>query len=381
MKKIIFLIITLLLSVAVCSAKEDDSKIQKSISATSTDISPKKMEEVVDILTVQAQNTIYMRYVRIIAGIAALIFISSTFFKGWVKGESIDFYPMLRPFVITLIILNLNSAKVVVDTLVKPLELIFTSMHESKTEEMDRLYKDYSKAKDDYIKAKNKKEEDENKNNLDKNARSTTSLGAIKVCVQEISNFFTNLDDKVLYLFLSLGEWIVGIIQRIVVFLLMITSGVTRALLIIIAPIVLALSIFPWFNGSIKTLVCRYINVMLWIPLARLVGVVIFEISKVVYYNPQIELYKNAIATQKFNIETASDSIMSLSMTLIIPMIGIVLYCMVPKLSDYIIDSNGAGAVGSAITGGTMLATKMAAAKAGATSKKLIAGAVSKFKK
>ena len=72
---------------------------------------------------------------------------------------------------------------------------------------------------------------------------------------------------------------------------------------------------------------------------------------------------------------------MSLSMTLIIPIIGIVLYCMVPKLSDYIIDSNGAGAVGSAITGGTMLATKMAAAKAGATSKKLIAGAVSKFKK
>ena len=46
-------------------------------------------------------------------------------------------------------------------------------------------------------KAKNKKEEDENRNNLDKNARSTTSLGAIKVCVQEISNFFTNLDDKV----------------------------------------------------------------------------------------------------------------------------------------------------------------------------------------
>ena len=380
MKKIIFLIITLLLSVAVCSAKEDDSKIQKSISATSTDISPKKMEEVVDSLTVQAQNTTYMQYVRIIAGIAALIFISSTFFKGWVKGESIDFYPMLRPFVITLIILNLNSAKVVVDTMVKPLELIFTSMHESKTEEMNQLYKDYSKAKDDYIKAKNKKEEDENKNNLDKNATSTTSLGAIKVCVQGISNFFTNLDDKVLYLFLSLGEWIVGIIQRIVVFLLMITSGVTRALLIIIAPIVLALSIFPWFNGSIKTLVCRYINVMLWIPLARLVGVVIFEISKVVYYNPQIELYKNAIATQNFNIETASDSIMSLSMTLIIPIIGVVLYCMVPKLSDYIIDSNGAGAVGTAITGGTMLATKMVAAKAGAASKKIIAGAVGKFK-
>ena len=160
----------------------------------------------------------------------------------------------------------------------------------------------------------------------------------------------------------------------------MITSGVTRALLIIIAPIVLALSIFPWFNGSIKTLVCRYINVMLWIPLARLVGVVIFEISKVVYYNPQIELYKNAIATQNFNIETASESIMSLSMTLIIPIIGVVLYCMVPKLSDYIIDSNGAGAVGTAITGGTMLATKMVAAKAGAASKKIIAGAVGKFK-
>lgn len=373
MKKIIFLIITLLLSVAVCSAKEDDSKIQKSISATSTDISPKKMEEVVDSLTIQTQNTTYMKYVRIIAAIAALIFISSTFFKGWVKGESIDFYTMLRPFVITLIILNLNSARIVVDAMVKPLDLIFTSMHENKTGEMNQLYKDYSKAKDDYIQAKNKKEENDNKNNLDKQVAYKTSLGAIKVCVETISNFFTNLDDKVLYLVLSILEWIVGLIQRIVVFTLMITSGVTRALLIIISPIVLALSIFPWFNGSIKTLVCRYVNVMLWVPLARLVGVVIFEISKVVYYNPQITIYKNAIATQNFNIETASDSIMSLSMTLIIPIIGIVLYCMVPKLSDYIIDSNGAGAVGTAITGGVTKMATAASAVAGAGTKYLAA--------
>ena len=337
------------------------------------DITPERMNNVVEAIVKTASDNSYLKYVKFIAAIAALVFISATFFKGWVKGESIDFYPMLRPFVITLIILNLNSARIVIDSLIKPFDLITTSLAESKEQEVAECMTKYLKVRWEFTKKSKEVFENAKKESL----QDLDFFGYIKHSVGEIAERISNIGDYAFMLFSAIIEGFLYVVQGAVVYLLIIISGVTKALFILIAPIVLALSIFPWFQGGVKTLVCRYVNVMLWLPMARLVGYIVGVISMETYYLPQITKYENFINDPQKILDLGSqltaDGSVSSVFVLMIPIIGTVLYCMVPKLSDYIIDSNGAGAVGAAITGGVTKIASTATAAAGAGSKYIAA--------
>ena len=242
--------------------------------------------------------------------------------------------------------------------------MITTSLAESKEQEVAECMTKYLKVRWEFTQKSKEVFYEAKKESL----KDLNFFDYIKYSVGEIAERISNIGDYAFMLFSAIIEGFLYVVQGAVVYLLIIISGVTKALFILIAPIVLALSIFPWFQGGVKTLVCRYVNVMLWLPMARLVGYIVGVISMETYYLPQITKYENFINNPQKILDLGSqltaDGAVSSVFVLMIPIIGTVLYCMVPKLSDYIIDSNGAGAVGAAITSGV---TKIASVAAGAT--------------
>jgi conjugative transposon TraJ protein len=266
-----------------------------------------------------------------IAAIAATLYIGMRVLGHLARAESVDVFPLLRPFAIGFLALNFTIVTDFIDAMVKPVEVVTQNMVDIQTTRIQQL----EQMRQDKIAEK--------LNQLDKKLDETsawTSTGQYLALVTE--KFKIYLDEgfqqvlKNLFYALFLAARLVILTTR-AFFLIVLT---------VIGPLSFALAIFTGFQDSHLMWIARYVQISLWFPLANILGTIVTYLQGKVITLQYLELTNNV-----------PDEAQSGDMIYMVFMIIATLsYFTIPTIASYIISSSG---IGGALQRMTNLSTAM----------------------
>ena len=211
-----------------------------------------------------------------LCGLAALLYIGSKVWGNYSRGESIEIYPLLRPFVIGLICANFNV--VVVDGirgLADPICGYFKEMSvkTSPAEVQSQLNAQLKKVRQE-ADALQKKLSEEDVGDVDENGR-----GIGKVIKRAFNNFWQNIKNNIFLGFAWLIGWIAELLAALTKFVLAFTRCFSMSVMCILGPLVFAISIFPGYKQGLSQWIARFVCIYMWIPLFYLVDIFINTVT------------------------------------------------------------------------------------------------------
>ncbi len=301
-----------------------------------------------------------------LCGLAALFYIGSKVWGNYSRGESIEIYPLLRPFVIGLICANFNVVVVGgIRGLADPVCDYFKDM-EMKTSaanvksELNAELKKVRQEADDL-----QKQLEEEGNEEDE------GVGVGKAIRRAFNNMWQKAKNGLFIAFAWLIGWIAELLAALTKFVLAFTRCFSMSVMCILGPLVFAISIFPGYKQGISQWIARFVCIYMWIPLFHLVDIFIntvtLEIGKAMV--GQISsLVAEAKATGG-GVEYISFRLQGIQANLaivgaLISLLTAALYKSVPTLASWIIAGGDASGQLSSVAGfavNTAMYTGMAA--------------------
>ncbi|WP_127127968.1 conjugative transposon protein TraJ [Pseudoflavitalea rhizosphaerae] len=271
-----------------------------------------------------------------IGGFGALFYIGYRVWKHIAAAEPIDFFPLFRPFCISLIISIYPLAIGVVRGVLEPIEIATQAMVTKSNTATEVLLTERA------IAISETKEYQELASELEKRdtrwdeyaypSGSTGDPYMSKGGNPFSFSIFTNSISFFIKLMLS-------IILQIVYFAAVICIDTLRTfhllILAIIGPIVLCISIFDGFQHVLNVWLARFVNVFLWLPIANLFGVLISKVQQGMLH-VDLEAMKNSGLTSFGTTDIAY---------LIFLLIATVGYFSIPSIANYIIHASGANTI------------------------------------
>lgn len=260
---------------------------------------------------------------RGIAGFAALWYIAARVWKHLAAAETIDYYPLLRPFALGFCILVFPSVLALMNGVMQPVVDATDQMVVSSNQAIATLL------------------DNEQKNEIsgqlgvvappagnDKLYQYSHPDGASAGTSQ------TNLSDQ----FSSWG-WksmvkkaiaeLLGVLFEAAALCIDTIRTFKLIVLAILGPLCFGLSIFDGFQDTLKQWIARYVNVFMWLPVANIFGAIIAKIQE-----NMIRLQDSGgLSGNTFGNENTA--------YLIFLVIGIVGYFAVPAVAGYIMNVGG----------------------------------------
>ncbi|MFC0263715.1 type IV secretion system protein [Fontibacter flavus] len=267
---------------------------------------------------------------RVIAGFAALLFISQRVWRHLANAEPIDVYPLLRPFAIGMAILLFPSVMALMNGVLNPLvrgtENMVVNSNDAIMWHIDKQKEDTRWAIENQPHANQPELDQYEEQEANENLSGGTWGGRI---------LYVGMKNMAL----SAIRWLLELLY--VSAALCINSIRTFHLIIltILGPIVLGLSVFEGFQHILSNWIAKYVNVYLWLPIANIFGAIISKIVE-----------NMALISQDFF------SGLAYSVFMLLAIIG---YTTIPNISNYIIS-------GGSRDGILHKASKMAGSAAGA---------------
>ena len=263
----------------------------------------------------------------LLCGLFALFYVGNMVWQGWCKGESINVYALFRPFAIGLIIINFSIFVQVVDDVCgwinKPTEILVEKYSKDGNNALEKKLKKYfdsmiegeTKTKEGDIKLNVKKEGESTDVSLSMDSKESSSswslTGSIADAIKE------NIMREVLAL-LSIVSLVVAIGVLTIAF-------VSKLILVYVGPFAFALSLIPYFSGSLPNWIGRYVTVSLYAPC---VNITCFAMMK---------LFRETVES----IGTSGE--IGLGYYLILSLASTASFLAIPSISNYIVSSAGAG--------------------------------------
>lgn len=299
---------------------------------------------------------------RGIAGFAAMWYIAYRVWRHIANAEPIDFYPLLRPFVLGFAIINFPLVIAMINGIMKPTVTGTAKMVEGSDKAIELLLKQKEEAlkKTDYwlmyVGADGNGDRDRwykyTHSGEDPSEEGTfASIGNdVKFAMAKAGYNFRN----------SIKEWMSEILQVLFQAAALCINTLRTFQLIILAilgPLVFGLAVFDGFQHSLTAWLARYINVFLWLPIANIFGAVIGKVQEHMIKLDLEQIAQNGYTT----FFSAKDSAY-----LVFLIIGIVGYFTVPSVANFVINAGGMGALGQKVTRiSTSSAVSMAGRSAG----------------
>ncbi|MGN7785758.1 conjugative transposon protein TraJ [Niabella sp. 22666] len=296
-----------------------------------------------------------------IAGFAALWYIAARVWGHISRAESIDFYPLFKPFVIGFAVAvfpsvvglidgvmqpTVNGTKNMVDNSNAAIEVLLKQKEEAaRNSELYQIYVGPSGEgdRDRWYKYTHPDEDSGDEGWVD-------SIGNdIRFAMAKASYNFRN----------GIKEVIAEVLQLLFAAAsLAINTMRTFNLLIlaILGPLAFGLSVFDGFGHTLKHWLARYINVFLWLPIANLFGAVIGKIQE-----QMLKIDIAQVAEQGDTFFSRTD--MGYMIFLIIGIFG---YFSVPSIANQILWVGGGDSLTGRATGATMAAGGAVMAAGGA---------------
>lgn len=256
-----------------------------------------------------------------IAAIGATLYIGMRVLGHFARAESIDVFPLLRPFAIGFLVLNFTIVTDFLNATMKPIESVTQNMVDVQVTRIQQL----EQLRQQKIQEKMAQ--------LDKDKAaelSNWSIGQYLLLVVEkqrmylMEGFNTFLKNLFYAFFLA---------ARLVV---LTTRAFFLIVLTIVGPLSFALAIFTGFQDSHLMWIARYVQISLWFPLANILGTIVTYLQGKVISLQYMELTNNVPD------EAASGEIIYM----VFMIIATLAYLTIPTISSYIISSSGvAGAL------------------------------------
>lgn len=291
-----------------------------------------------------AYSDVLMKTSQLICGIAALLYIGSKLWNSWAKGESIDFYSMLRPFATGLLIVFFSGFVYLMDVMLQPVVYATEYVRESATEEVSLYKAEYDRAvremrdkKAQYERSRPEEEKEQ--------------LGVWK----SINRSLLELKDSVLGAFESCASFIFKLLVELtaagvnllivaVFYFYKIYVATAKIILVLIGPFVLALSVFPGFHSNLKAWITHYVNISMYIPICNIVGFVQSVTLSECFYKPCSEMFDriNANVMSEEVIAKMEGAVtMSNVSGILLGLVAILLYACVPFFAKWILHNSG----------------------------------------
>lgn len=280
-----------------------------------------------------------------IAGFAAIWYIGSRVWRHIASAEPIDFYPLLRPFVIGFCIMIFPSVLDLINGVMKPTVTATASMVDGSNKAIGLLLQ----KKEEAIKSSNSwqmyvgesgngdqdrwyKYTHDNAN-PDSEGMIEGIGNDVKFAMAKASFNFRN----------SVKEWMSEVLR--VLFeaaALCIDTLRTFQLVVlsILGPLVFGIAVFDGFQHTLTVWLARYINIYLWLPVANIFGSIIGKIQEKML---QLDIAQ---------VNDYGDTFFSRTdmAYLVFMIIGIVGYFTVPSVANYIVHAGGGGALSQKVT-------------------------------
>ncbi|WP_205514342.1 conjugative transposon protein TraJ [Longitalea arenae] len=271
---------------------------------------------------------------RGIAGFAATWYIAYRVWGHIARAEPIDFYPLLRPFVIGFAILNFTMVIDMIRFVMEPTVSGTSAMVENSNKAVAELLK----MKEAAIKGTEAWKMYAGPNgsgDYDKWYKYTPKED--QSWLGDIGNRIAFYSEKVMYnLRNSIKEWLSTVLQILFEAASLCINTIRTfymILLAILGPLVFGLSVFDGFQHTLRAWLARYINSYMWLPVANIFGAIIGKIQENMLKIDIKQVYQNG-DTSFGATDTAY---------MVFMVIGIVGYFSVPTVANYIIQAGGGG--------------------------------------
>jgi conjugative transposon TraJ protein len=271
---------------------------------------------------------------RGISGFAAMWYIASRIWKHIANAEPVDFYPLLRPFAIGLVILMFPSVLSLINSVMKPTITGTASMVEGSNSSIAELLKKKEQAiqKTPYWQMYVGVDGNGDK---EKWYKYTHPEGTEEGFFDGIGNDIKFAMAKASYNFRnSIKQWMSEVLHVLFEAAGLCINTIRTFYLIVLAilgPLVFGLSVFDGLQHTMKIWLARYINVFLWLPVANIFGSIIGKVQE------------NMLKIDIQQVQKYGDTFFSSTDTayLIFMIIGIVGYFTVPSIANYIVHAGG----------------------------------------
>lgn len=273
-------------------------------------------------------------FARILGAVAAFIFIATFIFKGFMKGEVIEWPVLIRPFGILFLILLYPTLLGVMEGILKPVAETTLTISNSQYEALSNLNSGFAATNQINVLQAPPPDDEE------------SFWSWIGSPITSVGNFINEKNAQFQF-------WVQNalrfIIKAILHFLLLIIVYGLLCLRIfylvvysIIGPLVLAISIFPGFNHVLSRWFINYITVWFWLPLIHIMSSIVYKIQ-VIGIDVDVET-ANAYLNGNPAPGQGIDSITSI----IILGMAVIGFALIPKLSEKIFGQDSGFGVGAA---------------------------------
>ena len=293
---------------------------------------------------------------RGIAGFAAMWYIAVRVWRHIAAAEPVDFYPLLRPFVIGFCILMFPMVLSLINGVLQPTVTATAAMvgDSNRAIEVMLTPDPQSSTTDPGLSSLNNDPAKWYQYTHPDNPSGPAPTTANPIADQFSGWGFASMIKKMMYEFLNVCfEAAALVIDTIRTFKLIVLA--------ILGPLAFGLGVFDGFQHTIKQWLARYINVFMWLPVANIFGAII---SKIQQNMTQVQLAGGSGNHGVVETNTAY---------LIFLLIGIIGYFTVPSIANYIISAGGHALLGkttaitsAVVSAGTSVAMQSMVAGAGA---------------
>ncbi|MCE7044070.1 conjugative transposon protein TraJ [Dyadobacter sp. CY312] len=280
---------------------------------------------------------------RAIAGFGAIFYIGSRVWRHIAAAEPVDFYPLLRPFVLGFAILIFPSVIAMINGILAPTVRGTAGM----VKDSDKAIAVLLKKKEDAIKSSDFWQMyvgDDQKGSREKWLKYTYGDDYSEGFGEGISNDIKFYMAKQSYNFRNSIKAALSEVLRVIFESAALCINTMRTfqlvVLAIVGPLVFGIAVFDGFAHTLTAWIARYINVFLWLPVANIFGAIIGKVQE------------KMIALDIRQVQGSGDTFFSAhdSTYLIFLIIGIVGYFSVPSVAGYIIQAGGNNAMLTKVT-------------------------------
>jgi len=280
-----------------------------------------------------------------IAGFAAIWYIGSRVWRHIASAEPIDFYPLLRPFVIGFCIMIFPSVLDLINGVMKPTVTATAAMVEGSNKAIGLLLQKKEEAIKStnswqmYVGESGSGDQDRwykythDNANPDSQGMLEGIGNDVKFAMAKASFNFRN----------SVKEWMSEILRVLFEAASLCIDTLRTFQLVVLSvlgPLVFGIAVFDGFQHTLTVWLARYINIYLWLPVANIFGSIIGKIQEKML---QLDI------TQ---VNDYGDTFFSRTdmAYLVFMIIGIVGYFTVPSVANYIVHAGGGGALSQKVT-------------------------------
>jgi conjugative transposon TraJ protein len=265
-----------------------------------------------------------IRVGQTIACFGALFFIGYRIWKHIANAEPVDFFPLLRPFALSIAIAVFPQVLGLINGVLKPVTMVTEGMVKNTHEDVDRLLHQRDLASQG--KGPSVLITDQGGQQAWDQYGATDSSGG----------FWSNL---LSLNFAQLFKMFISTLLEILYYAAALCIDCMRTfhlvILAILGPLVFALAVYDGFQHTLAIWFARYINIYLWLPIANLFGAMIGKVQ-----TGMLRLDISQIQQGEEGMFSTTDLAY-----LVFMIVGIIGYFSIPSIANYVVHASGGSAI------------------------------------